>query len=271
MARPLRIEYPGAFYHITARGNERRPIFRDNGDYERYIGNLESTTERYGALIHCFCLMPNHYHLLLETPRGNLQAILHHLNTAYTNYFNRKTGRVGHLFQGRYRAILVEKDSYALELSRYIHLNPVRAKLVDHPSGYPWSSYLAYIGRVNGWDWLRTDFILDQISSDGRRAQARYGEYVKEGIEKGGPDPLEKVVASTLLGSEKFMKWVREKWIDRIASHRDLPALRKLSLRPDFVSILRESEKRFGKGTIDSRRVAINKPDPTMLFPINQE
>ena len=257
MARPLRIEYPDAFYHITSRGNERRPIFRAKENYERFVGYLESATERYGAQIHCFCLMPNHYHLLLETPRGNLQAILHHLNTAYTNYFNRKTGRVGHLFQGRYRAILVEKDSYALELSRYIHLNPVKSKLVDHPSRYPWSSYLTYTGKPQGWDWLRTDFILDQMSSNRRRAQGRYREYVKDGIEKGSPDPLEKVVASTLLGSEKFMSWVRENWIDRVASHRDLPALRELSLRPDFGFILKESERRFGRGAIESRRVAM--------------
>jgi len=160
MGRPLRIEYAGAFYHITSRGNERRSIFRTKGDYERFIGYLESATERYGARIHCFCLMPNHYHLLLETPRANLHAILHHLNTSYTNYFNAKTGRVGHLFQGRYRAILVEKDVYALELSRYIHLNPFRANLIKDPSDYPWSSYLAYVERGKGWEWLQTEFIL---------------------------------------------------------------------------------------------------------------
>ncbi len=257
MGRPLRIEYPGAFYHITSRGNERRPIFQAKENYERFIGYLESSTERYGAQIHCFCLMPNHYHLLLETPRGNLQAIVHHLNTAYTNYFNRKTRRVGHLFQGRYRAILVERDSYPLELSRYIHLNPVRAKLVGHPSQYPWSSYLAYAEKIQGWDWLRINFILDQMSSNRRRAQRRYREYVEEGIEEGSPDPLEKVVASTLLGSEKFMNWVREKWIGRGASHRDLPALKKLSLRPDFETILKESERRFGRGAMESRRVAM--------------
>jgi putative transposase len=127
MARPLRIEYPDAFYHVTSRGNERKNIFRIEKDYERFLGYLESATDRYGARIHCFCLMSNHYHLLLETPKGNLHMILHHLNTSYTNYLNARTGRVGHLLQGRYCCILVEKDSYAIELSRYIHLNPVRA------------------------------------------------------------------------------------------------------------------------------------------------
>ena len=131
MGRPLRISFPGAFYHVTSRGNERRSIYQTNRDFEKFIGYLESATERYGARIHCFCLMTNHYHLLLETPRGNLQAILHHLNTGYTNYFNTKKKRVGHLFQGRYKAILVEKDHYALELSRYIHLNPVKREKVS--------------------------------------------------------------------------------------------------------------------------------------------
>jgi len=105
MSRPLRISFPGAFYHVTSRGNERRSIFQNRRDFERFMGYLESATERYGAGVHCFCLMTNHYHLLLETPRANLGAILHHLNTSYTNYFNRKRGRSGHLFQGRYRGL----------------------------------------------------------------------------------------------------------------------------------------------------------------------
>src|SRR4030067_1574628 len=190
MGRPLRIEYPDAFYHVTSRGNERRPIFKTKGDYERFIGYLESATERYGARIHCFCLMPNHYHLLLETPRANLRRILHHLNSSYTNYFNAKTERVGHLFQGRYRSILVEKDSYALELSRYIHLNPVRANLVRDPSRYCWSSYLAYIGREAKWGWLQRGFILGQMSEHERQAQRKYRRYVEEGIREGIEGPL---------------------------------------------------------------------------------
>jgi len=257
MGRPLRIEYPGAFYHITSRGNERRSIFRMKGDYERFTSCLESATKRYGAKIHCFCLMPNHYHLLLETPRANLRAILHHLNTSYTNYFNAKTGRVGHLFQGRYRAILVEKDTYALELSRYIHLNPVRAHLIKEPSDYPWSSYLAYVEKGRGWEWLQIDFILGQMSLDEKEARRRYRKYIEEVIEQSSEDPLKKTAASTLLGSEQFIEWVRKKWVKKSALHRDIPALKKLSFWPDLSSILKESEKVFGKGTSESRRVAI--------------
>jgi REP-associated tyrosine transposase len=127
LARPLRIQYPGAFYHITSRGNERKAIFGTDQDRKRFLSYLQSAHERYGAILHVYCLMSNHYHLLLETPRGNLSEILHHLNGAYTTYFNLKMHRSGHLFQGRYRAILVEKDAYCQELSRYIHLNPLRA------------------------------------------------------------------------------------------------------------------------------------------------
>lgn len=135
MARPLRITYPSAFYHITSRGNERKNIFRSNRDREKFLEYLETATERYNAVIHVFCLMDNHYHILIETPICNLSQIMRHINGAYTTYFNVKRARSGHLFQGRYRAILVEKDAYAKELSRYIHLNPVRAKIVETQGG----------------------------------------------------------------------------------------------------------------------------------------
>ena len=131
LARPLRIQYPGAFYHVTSRGNERKAIFKNKRDREKFLSYLESASERYDAVIHTYCLMDNHYHLILETPRSNLSQILHHINGAYTTYFNVKRGRSGHLFQGRYKAILVEKDAYCQELSRYIHLNPVRACVVN--------------------------------------------------------------------------------------------------------------------------------------------
>ena len=201
--------------------------------------------------------MPNHYHLLLETPRANLQRILHHLNTSYTNYFNAKTERVGHLFQGRYRAILVEKDTYALELSRYIHLNPVRAHLVKEPSQYPWSSYLAYAEGERRWGWLERGFILGQLSLNEREARRRYQAFIREGMVKSFEDPLRRVVACTLLGTERFIEGVRERFIKKATAHRDLPALKRLSSWPDLSSIVRESERVFGRETVESRRVAL--------------
>ncbi|MCK5545000.1 MAG: transposase, partial [Desulfobulbaceae bacterium] len=141
MARPLRITFPGAFYHITSRGNEGKVVFKSKRDREKFLEYLESATKRYDALIHAYCLMDNHYHLMVETPSGNLPQIMRHINGAYTTYFNIKRKRSGHLFQGRYKAILVEIDEYAKELSRYIHLNPVRAGMVEKPEAYQWSSY----------------------------------------------------------------------------------------------------------------------------------
>jgi len=257
MGRPLRIEYPGAFYHVTSRGNERRAIFLTQKNYERMIGYLKSATERYGAQVHCFCLMSNHYHLLLETPRGNLRQILHHLNTSYSKYFNAKTGRAGHLFQGRYRAILVDKDHYAMELSRYIHLNPVRAHLVKDPLLYPWSSYKDYVGDRKGWNWVKTEWILGQISRDEKRARKEYRKFIREISGKAVRDPLEQVVSSTILGSEEFVDWVRENWVEKRAYHRDIPSLRRLSKWPSLLSIRTEAESLFGRRADESRRVAL--------------
>lgn len=136
MARPLRIEYPGAFYHVTSRGNEQKDVFKSQKDREKFLSYVESAVVRYGAVVHTWCLMSNHYHLLLETPSGNLSQIMRHINGAYTTYFNVKRKRAGHLFQGRYKAILVEAGAYALEFSRYMHLNPVRAGMVAKPEQY---------------------------------------------------------------------------------------------------------------------------------------
>ena len=130
MARPLRIEWPGALYHVTDRGNERQLIFRDDQDRRKFLHYFEETIEKFGLIVHALCLMPNHYHIEIETPNGNLSKAMQWLKTTYTVYFNHRHSRSGHLFQGRYKSIVVEKDSYLLELSRYIHLNPVRAGLV---------------------------------------------------------------------------------------------------------------------------------------------
>jgi putative transposase len=144
MSRQLRVEYRGAFYHVTARGNERKEIFKSRQDYQRFLSCLKSATEKYLAVIHTYCIMTNHYRLLLQTPLGNLSQIMHHINASYTIYFNLKRKRSGHLLQGRYKAIVVDADSYACELSRYIHLNPVPAGMVVDPADHEWTSYHGY-------------------------------------------------------------------------------------------------------------------------------
>lgn len=233
LARPLRIEFPNAFYHVTSRGNERKTIFRNNKDRERFLTYLESSHQRYGALVHVYCLMDNHYHLLLETPRGNLSQILHHINGAYTTYFNLRHNRSGHLFQGRYQAILVEKDAYGEELSRYIHLNPVRVGLVKTPQEYRWSSYGYYIGEKKEPPWLTTAWILGYWGGPGRRAYRKYREFVEEGLSKPLENPLRKVIASTFLGKEEFIERMREKHlVGKKMDRRNISSVREMLKGP---------------------------------------
>ena len=248
MTRPLRIQYPGAFYHITSRGNDRKAIFKSNADRQRFLSYLESAYDRYGAVLHVHCLMDNHYHLLLETPLANLSQILHHINGAYTAYFNTKRKRSGHLFQGRYRAIVVEKDTYCQELSRYIHLNPVRAGLVDKPSEYRWSSYSYYIGKERKPAWLTTESVLGYFGQDESSARKNYRKFVETAVGLDTKAPLEEVFASTFLGSEKFIAWAKKNLIDRSkADTRNIPVLKQMVDKPSLKEIQQTIESIIGK------------------------
>jgi REP element-mobilizing transposase RayT len=209
MGRPLRIEYAGALYHITARGNERKRIFLDDADRKKFLGILGDYHDRYGILIHSYVLMGNHYHLILETPKGNLLKVMHGLNGGYTGYFNRKYGRTGHLFQGRYKGIIVDKDSYLIPLSRYVHLNPVRARVVEKPEQYRWSSYPGYVGKGKQHEWVEYSWILSQFGSWRLRAKRKYREYTEEALEKKVEDPLKSLRSQVILGGEEFVKGIR--------------------------------------------------------------
>lgn len=186
MARPLRVLYPGAVYHVTARGNERRAIYRDAADYEEFLGQLGLAVGRYGWLCHGFCLMGNHYHVLVETPRANLPIGMRHLNGRYAASFNRRWRRVGHLFQGRYKADLVENQAYLLALIRYVALNPIRTSppLVAVPEAYRWSSYPVLLGLQPRPAWLTVDWALSQFGDDYVRARARLRAFVEESLQE---------------------------------------------------------------------------------------
>ena len=226
MARPLRIEFPGAYYHITSRGNEKKEVFRSRKDRERFLFYVESAAERYGAVIHTYCLMTNHYHLLMETPRGNLSAIMQYVNGAYTTYFNIKRKRSGHLFQGRFKSIVVDADEYAMGLSRYIHLNPVRAGIVEKPENHEWSSYRAYIGHSAAPSWLKTDFIL---SGFGGKSRENYRAFVESDLKAECASPLQEVVASTMLGTPEFVAYISEQLLTALKPDRSIPAVRALA------------------------------------------
>jgi REP element-mobilizing transposase RayT len=237
MGRPLRIEYAGAHYHVTSRGNEGKNVFRSQEDREQFLAYLESAVFRYGAVMHVYCLMDNHYHLLLETPSGNLSQIMKHINGAYTNYFNTKRKRHGHLFQGRYKAILIDADEYAKELSRYIHLNPVRAGMALRPEAYRWSSYLDYIGGRKSPEWLKKQYILDYFGT-GNNACNNYRRFVENLIEHEYESPLNGTTASIILGGAEFVSAITTRHINGKQHDRDLPAIRKLSVRPTLDAII---------------------------------
>jgi putative transposase len=202
MARPLRLEFVGAVYHLTSRGNARQRIFLNDADRELFLGTLAHVVSRYSWICHAYCLMANHYHLLIETPKANLSIGMRQLNGIYTQSFNRRHRRVGHLFQGRFKAILVEKESYLLELCRYIVLNPVRVKGGSNPAAWKWSSYRATGGLVAVPKFLRTDWLLEQFGKRRSVAQKRYRDFVKDGIAN---RPWDALKGQIYLGSDEFI------------------------------------------------------------------
>lgn len=203
MARPLRIEYPGAWYHVMNRVAGRQRVL-DAATHALFLDLLGETCERFSVECHAYCLLDNHYHLLLHTPKAGLGRALRHLNGLFTQRFNRRRHRDGPLFRGRYKAILVEADSYLLALSRYIHRNPLEAGLVKQLDRYPWSSYPAYVGRVPSPGWLRTADVLKRVAT--RSRVTRYREYV----EREGEDDVTAFYASLrhapILGGAAFKK-----------------------------------------------------------------
>jgi len=187
MSRPLRIEFAGALYHVTSRGDRRDDIYLDDEDRQQFLALLGEVCDLYNWVCHAYCLMSNHYHLLIETPDANLAKGMRQLNGVYSQFFNRRHDFVGHVFQGRYKAIHVEKESYLLELSRYIVLNPVRAEMVRSAKDWPWSSYRATAGLSTAPKWLHTDWLLAAFAKTKSRAIKHYRAFVAEG--KGQPSP----------------------------------------------------------------------------------
>lgn len=203
MARPLRIEFAGALYHITSRGNERKAIYFDDADFEKFLSILGKVCERYNWVVYAYCLMGNHYHLLLETPEANLSMGMRQLNGTFTQAINRKHQRVGHLFQGRFKAILVDKDAYLLELSRYVVLNPVRANMVQSLDDWPWSSWHVMTGKAAPPDWLYTDALLAMFAKQATVAREKYVKFVFQG--KNVP-VWDKLSNQIFLGNDDFVQ-----------------------------------------------------------------
>jgi putative transposase len=238
MARPLRIELSGGVYHVTSRGDGREDIYLSEADREIWLEVFGEVCERFNWVCHAWCQMTNHYHILIETPEANLVKGMRHLNGVYTQRFNRIHSRVGHVFQGRYKAILVEQDSYLLELVRYVVLNPLRASMIKRLESWPWSSYLATCGQTSAPVWLQTGWILAQFGQRRSSAIEKYVKFVHEGARL--PGIWTQLQGQIYLGSESFMQKMQA-LIEQKPTLDEIPkAQRRVITQP-----LAEFEKKF--------------------------
>ena len=225
----MRLELSGGLYHVTSRGDRREDIFVYDIDREVWLETLAQCCERYNWAIHAWCQMTNHYHLIVETAEGNLSAGMRQLNGVYTQTFNRRHRRVGHVFQGRFKGILVERDSYLLELARYVVLNPVRAGMVKNVRQWKWSSYAAMVGTAPRPGWLHTDWLLGQFGAQRARQIERYIAFVQEGLR--GPRVWEQLKGQIFLGSEAFVETMQRE-LEAASKHtiREIPRLQRRAL-----------------------------------------
>ena len=233
MTRPLRIDYPHAYYHVTCRGNEQKAIYRDDQDRSVFLEKLKSSLAIYSVRLHGYVLMSDHFHLILETPKANLSEFMRHFNVSYTGFYNRRHRRVGHLYQGRFKAIVVEADSYLLGLSRYVHLNPVRIgsmqrrdykEKLKHLQQYGRSSLEGYLSYGKRQPWVVYDEVLGYVGG----SRKRYARYVEEGLQEGYGTPWEDLKGQVILGEEGFWERVRGKWRKGKGSVKEQPSLRVL-------------------------------------------
>jgi putative transposase len=239
MSRPLRIEFEGAIYHVTSRGDRREPIYRDDVDRTAHLAVLAQAMARFDAQVLAYCLMDNHYHLVLHTRSANLSRLMRHLNGVYTQAFNRRHNLVGHLFQGRFKAILVDRDAYLLEVVRYVELNPVRAAIVSDPLAWPWSSYASHVGQAPTPPWLDSEglhgFMLGRTvagASDRRRAARAYAQHVADGA---GRSLWETALRQQVyLGDEAFVEKIQRRAdpsAKGAATSREVPKAQRLAPR----------------------------------------
>jgi REP element-mobilizing transposase RayT len=245
MARPLRIEYPGAFYHVISRGISHESLFRSHRDKEKFLEYIEKVSERFSIIIHTYCLMNTHYHLLIETSEPNLSQSIQWLNVSYAIYFNRKHNRSGYLFQGRFKAILIDADAYLKQLSRYIHLNPVKAKLVSSAGLYRWSSYPAFTGKQTPPMFLETGWLLSNFGKSKKVAQKNYKEFVEKANIKTLENPSKHITEGVILGDTDFVNWIKDTFLSEKKDDKEIPQLRHLKPRISLETVVEQVSKEF--------------------------
>lgn len=257
MTRPLRIQYTDAVYHVTCRGNEKQNIYRDDSDRSRFVQLLNQSLNIYTVKLHSYVLMNNHFHLLIETPLANLSEFMRHFNIGYIGYFNRRHKRVGHLYQGRFKAIIVDKDTYLSVLSRYIHLNPVRIKVLEKNMPkekyrrlvlYPWSSLAGYLNKRKKLHFVEYKLVLADYGGDTDKARRSYRKaLVKEMTQ--GKDIHDQIIGQTVLGGEEFIGWLKETFLSE-AKDREAPAHRAIRRHRSQEEIVNVVVRKTGK-TLD--------------------
>jgi len=241
MARPLRLEFPEAVYHVTSRGNARQAIFIDDEDRGGFLDVLSMVVERFKWFCHAYCLMDNHYHLLIETPNANLSKGMRELNGVYTQGFNQRYRRVGHLFQGRYKAIIVEKDHHLLSLCRYVVLNPVRVGIIKGPEQWRWSNYRAMIGLGKRPSFLTIDWVLSQFGGRKRVAMEKYRRFVMEGIDK--ESPWETLKGQIFWGTDEFIKQLSG-LLDEKEGIKEVPRGQRYVARPPLRELFKRKKEK---------------------------
>jgi REP element-mobilizing transposase RayT len=263
MARPLRVEFEDAIYHLCARGNARQAIFRDERDCARFVALLSESAHRFDAAVMCFVLMGNHFHLVAQTHRPNLRRWMHWLLVAYTVYFNRRHRWSGHLFQGRYKSFLVQEGDYLLGLSRYVHLNPMRGLRLGRGNpaerrkrlrGFRWSSYRGYAGLSAQFPFVQEVMILDELHGPRRTERLHYRRFVEEGLLREVENPFEAVQWQAVLGDESFVQKLRDRVKGLHKQGREITSLRKAMAPIDPEKVLERVAKKY---RVDRKRLLV--------------
>lgn len=266
MSRPLRIEYPGAWYHIMNRGRRGENIFESNKDRQIFIALLKESATLWNVRISAYCLMTTHYHILAQTQQGNLSRFMRHLNGVYTQRYNSVHGYDGQLFRGRFKSILIEEDSYLIELVRYIHRNPLRAGMVGTLDEYAWSSHQGYLSRSKTWAWLYKDFILTMLTVNHKQRKDAYLRFIEQENANELLDLFERPKWPSMLGSENFIALIKETYFDK-KKHRQIPE--SIQLAPDLSKIKREVCQAYGvaeKELLTAQRGRINEPRNVAIY-----
>ena len=267
MSRPLRIQFPGAWYHVMNRGRRGDPIFLGHGDYLQFIELLQHTSEMWNLRVAAYCLMQNHYHLLVQTPDANISRCLRHIDGVYTQFFNRCYDCDGQLFRGRYKSILIEVDPYLLQLVRYIHRNPLKADLVSRLEKYPWSSHRGYLSKAEKWNWLYKDFLLSMLSTQPGERLKEYRQFIsKDDDEPEAGEIIERKKWPSILGSKAFINRIKEKFFIKKIND-EIPQSKELA--PDVGRIKKEI-CRFYKISehelLKTQRGVFNEPRNVALY-----